>query len=343
MLVSTGLVLALAAALAAFAGCAAAPEAWPARGRIGLAIVDTMVDSQQAAVLLAGGADTEGALLAPPASPDAAALIFARQIERQSAADPLVARYRAHLARGRDSAVSLAGRTYLLVPGWLWRADPTSGADLEPQARVLRAVGARVIRAETAENGSVESNALLIADTLRDLAAAGVDVTVVSASKGGAEAALALSQLAQRDEAAHVQAWVNIGGTLGGTALADLALTWPTCWFVEAAVLPDDRSFEALRSITTAASAERARSLRLPAHLRTVNLIGIALSGQISPRARLGYRMLRRHGANDGITLLGDALAPNASTIVVLGADHFFALPDIDVHTLAVAAALSPG
>jgi hypothetical protein len=152
-----------------------------------------------------------------------------------------------------------------------------------------------------------------------------------------------LSQLAQSNEAAHIGAWVNIGGTLGGSALADLALTWPTCWFVEAAVLPDDRSFEALRSITTVASAERARGLRLPAHLRTVNVIGVALSGQVSPRARLGYRLLRRHGANDGITLLGDAVAPNASTIVVPGADHFFAVPDIDAHTLAVAAALAAG
>jgi hypothetical protein len=333
----------IVAVVVLFAGCAAAPEAWPARGRIGAVTVDTTVDSPQAAALLAGGDEAHSAMRSPPTSPDAAALLFAWQMERQSATDPLVARYREHLARGDEPAVSLAGRTYLLVPGWLYRADPTSGADLEPQARVLRAAGAQVVRAETAENGSVEANALLIAHTLRGLAAAGADVTVVSASKGGAEVALALSQLAQRSEAAHVAAWVNIGGTLGGTALADLALTWPLCWFVEAAVLPDDRSFEALRSIATAASAERARSLRLPAHLRTVNLIGIALSGQISPRARLGYRLLRHHGANDGITLLGDALAPNASTIVVPGADHFFALPNIDAHTLAVAVALAAG
>jgi hypothetical protein len=341
MLGRIGPVFALAAV---FAGCAAAPEAWPARGLIGGMSVNTTVDSQQAAALLAGGDDTESAMRLPPASPDAAALLLARQIERRSTTDPLVVRYREQLARGREGAASLAGRTYLLVPGWLYRADPTSGADLEPQARVLRAAGARVVRAQTAQNGSVEANAGIVAETLRSLAAAGTDgVTVVSASKGGPEAALALSQLAQRDEAAHVAAWVNIGGTLGGTALADLALTWPTCWFVQAAVLPDDRSFEALRSITTEVSAERTRSLRLPAHLRTVNLIGIALSGQVSPRARLGYRLLRRHGANDGITLLSDALAPNASTIVVLGADHFFTLPDIDAHTLAVAAALAPG
>ncbi len=304
--------------------------------------VQTTVDSQAAALLLAADDETQAAAQHSdlPSSPDVDVLRLARRLEQMAAADPLVMRYRALVARGDAQQVSLAGQTYVLVPGWLYRADPTSGADLEPQARLLRAAGARVIHAQTAENGSVEFNAAMLTQTLRRLSADGARVTVVSASKGGAEAALALALLAQTGEASHVHGWVNIGGTLRGTALADLALTWPACWFVEAAILPD-RSFDGLRSIATAASARRVSELRLPSHVRVVNLIGLALSGQMSSRAQTGYRLLRRQGANDGITLLTDALAPSASTIALVGADHFFALPDIDVHTLAVAAALA--
>lgn len=338
-----------------------APPVWPARGMLGGVAVETTVDSPAAADLLAASAAGDAAPAAawahdwadrlPSAddlaeasrrwSPDVASLLLWRQLERRAAKDALVVRYRHALERGSASSDLLQGHVFLLVPGWLYRSDPHSGADLARQARVLQAHGARVLRVDADENGTVEANAARVAAAVRQTAAqASSRLTLVSASKGGAEVALALSSLEALGEAGAVNAWVNIGGTLRGTPLADLALSWPACWFVQAVVL-NDGSFDALRSMASKASAARAQALRGPARVPVVNLIGVPLSGQVSARARLGYRLLRGHGPNDGITALADALAANASTIALAGTDHFFQRPDLDRHTLAVAWAVT--
>ncbi len=351
--------LVAAATLAASAaGCSVAPQ-WPVSAEFAGTTVVTQVDSPAAVSLLEGREPGDPSLdeLAkawgdrlPSAqelaqvsrrwSPDVAALLLWRQVERRAAGDGLVADYRRALEHADALPQPLQGELFLLVPGWLYRSDTSSGADLEAQARLLRAQGARVVRADTDENGTVAANAQRVVDAVRHAAAGSERITLVSASKGGAEVALALSWLARAGESDAVHAWVNIGGTLRGTPLADLALSWPACWFVQAAVL-NDGSFDALRSVATAASAERAAALQRPAPVRVVNLIGIPLSGQVSPRATLGYRLLRGHGPNDGITALADALAPDASTIALPGVDHFFQRPDLDRHTLAVAWAIT--
>ena len=356
-------VLAAAALAASTTGCAIAPDAWPARGVLGGATVETTVDSPTAAEMLAQvGSTSADASLAALAtawadrvptteelaevsrrwSPDVATLMLWRQLERRAAADELVASYRRGLTLDAGSPQLLQDEVFVLVPGWLYRSDPGTGADLARQARLLALHGARVIRVNTDENGTVEANAARVIDAVRLAAADSRRVTLVSASKGGAEVALALSSLSRSGEPGAVQAWVNIGGTLRGTPLADRALSWPACWFVQTAVL-NDGSFDALRSLSSAASAERAAALRRPAQLRVINLIGVPLSGQVSERARVGYRLLRAHGPNDGITALGDALADDASTIAFPGADHYFQQPGLDRHTLAVAWAITQG
>jgi hypothetical protein len=191
----------------------------------------------------------------------------------------------------------------------------------------------------------VEHNATLIVQQVRALRAssAAQSVVLVSASKGGPEAALALSMLNDDPAADAVKAWINVGGLLGGTALADLGLTWPLCWLVQLAVLPNgfsDGAFEGIRSLTPEHSAQRARSLRLPAHVLVVSFVGVPLSGQLSAMARDGYGRLRAQGPNDGLTLITDAIAPGGVTIPEFGADHYLRQPDIDRKTLALARAV---
>lgn len=281
-----------AAALAAFTttSCAFAPDAWLARGVLGGDAVETMVDSPAAAALLADveSTPTDASLAAlatgwadrvPNAgelaevsrrwSPDVAALMLWRQLDRRAAADELVASYRRALALDPASPKLLQGEVFVFVPGWLYRSDPGTGADLARQARLLASQGARVIHVKTDENGTVEANAARVVGEVRLAAADSRRITLVSASKGGAEVALALSSLAHAGELDAVHAWVNIGGTLRGTRLADLALSWPACWLVQVAVLKDG-SFDALRSLASAASAERAAALLRPAHVREI-------------------------------------------------------------------------
>jgi hypothetical protein len=275
-------------------------------------------------------------------SPDLATLVLQRQISRSGSADPVLARYRAELAAPVPAANTLRAHLFVLVPGWLHQADPTSGADLSRQALVLKRLGAQVYRPAMPENASVEDNAARLVHELQVLSQQHASIVLVSASKGGAEAALALSVLAEQPAGEHIAAWVNIGGTLKGTPLADLATSWPACWFVQAAVLPD-ASFDGLRSLEVAHSTRRHAALKWPRQLLVVNVIGLPLSGQVSPRARQSYALLRPYGANDGIMLLADvvdAAAPGSTHIALLGTDHFFQVPDIDRHTAAIAQAV---
>lgn len=134
-------------------------------------------------------------------------------------------------------------------------------------------------------------------------------------------------------------AWLNVGGLLHGTPLADVGLSWPTCWFVYLAVLPD-RSFEGIRSLSPAPSATRLTAIIFPQDTLIVNYLGIPLSGQISDQARGGYSRLKMDGPNDGLTYLAGAVAPNSVTIPELGVDHYFRRPDIDLKSLALARAV---
>jgi hypothetical protein len=191
-----------------------------------------------------------------------------------------------------------------------------------------------------AENATVEENAALLATRIRQLTVTPTRIIIVSGSKGGPESALALSMLRNEPSIQLVAAWINIGGLLQGSPLADFALTWPMCWFVQMAVLPDG-SFAGIRSLSSTASQLRLQQIHVPDNILVVNLVGIPLSGQISDQARLGYAQLRSFGPNDGLTLLTNAVHARGVTIPVFGADHYFRIGDIETRTLALARAVT--
>ena len=281
-------------------------------------------------------------------STDLAALVLARQLSRQAQAQPLGRLFHeelstvssARLAGDLDALVVDSNFLFLFVPGWLYKSDPATGADFARFRTLLSRHGARVALIEIGENLSVEENAKLIEAEIRRHAVSRQQIVLVSGSKGGPEVALAISMLRDDPAGRQVKAWVNIGGLLHGTRLADFGLSWPVCWFVYLAVLPD-RSFEGIRSLSTVQSTARFSVLRLPQDTLVVNYLGIPLSGQLSDQARGGYSLLRAEGPNDGLTYLVDAIAPDSVTIPELGVDHFFRRSDIDLKTLALARAVT--
>ena len=97
---------------------------------------------------------------------------------------------------------------------------------------------------------------------------------------------------------------------------------------------------EGIRSLSPRRSIARYASINIPPHVQVVNLLGIAKAQEISARGKDGYAMLSSLGPNDGITLLRDAIYEAAPTIVLRGADHYFLLPDLDLHTVALAIGL---
>lgn len=281
-------------------------------------------------------------------STDLAALVLARQLFRQMQREPLGVLFHqeqsavlnAHRSGSLDLLTVDPDFLILFVPGWLYKSDPTTGADFARFRAQLSRHGARVALIETGENLSVEENAKLIEAQILHLSVSGQQLVLVSGSKGGPEVALALSNLRDRPAGRQVKAWLNIGGLLHGTRLADVGLSWPTCWFVYLAVLPD-RSFEGIRSLTMAQSMTRLNAIRLPRDTLIVNYLGIPLSGQVSDQARGGYSRLQLDGPNDGLTYLADAIAPNSVTIPELGIDHYFRRSDIDLKSLALARAIT--
>lgn len=225
----------------------------------------------------------------------------------------------------------------LFVPGLFYKSEKETGADLANPRRVVAQMGLDNHFIEIEQSGTVEHNANLIEQAILRHSSSGKRLILVSASKAGPEVALALSLLERSQQPHQVKAWINIGGILQGSALADSAMEWPKRALVYFVFWWKGWDFASIESITTQKSQTRFRELRLPKQLLTINYIGIPLSGNISHRARDGYLDLRQYGPNDGLTLITDEIAPHSLTIVEPGLDHFLLAPDIHLRTGALA------
>jgi hypothetical protein len=305
--------------------------------------LDSLIENIEAGT--AGGLVSREYLksLAQRHSVDFAALILWQRLRRDPASRPVqdvfareVSMLKNHSTPNGNPTAAKSDYLIAFAPGWFYRAQSENGADFAKPRAALEQAGADTTLLEVDENGTVERNAGRIADQLRRLGRHGRKIIVVSASKAGPEVALALTELQQRGEAHPVKTWVNIGGLLRGSALADMALTWPARWYVKLFVI-GGRSFDGIESLVTSASAERANRTRLPPKLLVVNYVGIPLSGQVSGRARLGYSLLRAEGPNDGLTPILDEITSGSITIAELGLDHFYGDPGMPIKTVALA------
>lgn len=266
-------------------------------------------------------------------SVDLAASVFATTM----ADSPLQSRLDDRILGDRAEQTAVGSRyTVVLVPGWLYESHgEATGADFAAPRALFSRLRIDHLLVATLENGSIEENARIVSKNLSDSAGRSRELIVVSTSKGGPEVALALASMGER--ASGVAAWLNIGGLLRGTALADEALESPKKWFVDTLLWWRGWKRSGLLSLTTcAASSRRPEDLVLPSHLLVVNLIAVPLSGDVSKRARDGYRRLRAAGPNDGLTLLTDAIWPGGETLVIPGTDHFFSGIDVDHLTVSV-------
>jgi hypothetical protein len=150
-------------------------------------------------------------------------------------------------------------------------------------------------------------------------------VIIVSASKAGPEVAYCLGRLLPAEDSRHVRAWVNVGGVLQGTALVDFALDDP------AGFVPTG-----LADLSTTAGRRRFAGLNFPPHLLVLNYVGIPFSGDVTKRARYGYRILGVSGPNDGLALTVDQLVPGAVTLIEPGMDHYFRDLELGEKTVAL-------
>jgi hypothetical protein len=273
---------------------------------------------------------------------DEATLAFAAEIETLPRNREFSARIDAVRATGASgNAADVRARyLFMMVPGWRYRVNVETGADLARPRAVLERLGFATALVPLDENGTVDANARALADELAQRAKDGRSIVLVSTSKGGPETHLALDLARREGNAAHVAAWVNIGGLLKGTAIADYWAAWPQRWLAAIGFALQGFDTASIHSMTTAASRARFAAATLPANVLVVNYLAAPLSWQVSPPAQGGYALLAKDGPNDGLTLLVDAIVPDGVTVVERGLDHFYAAPDIDERIAAMAWAL---
>ena len=302
---------------------------------------DARLDAAAQQLDAAAGRETLRAI-ARDTSADTAVALFAAQLLAEPRNHELRIRFEQELAALQDtSAAALPDALkqkvlLLLVPGWLYEIQPETGADFARARRVLDAQGLKHELARTNERGTIEENARIVADEIERHSRKYRALILVSASKAGPEVGEALSRLEREDRAHSARAWVNIGGILQGSPLADWAARWPQRGLVGMIAPFKGWTLSSIDSMRTAPNRARFERWRLPPDLRVVNYLGVPFSGDITGGGNFGYPRILPEGPNDGLTLLPDALVPGGQTLVTLGLDHYYLDPRLDQKTVAL-------
>lgn len=346
------------------------PPAIPAAGQLAGERLQTRVDSDAARYLLedylqgrrqrpsvdaalaaldrqrAGALPTRAQLhsLTRQFSTDFAALYFAEAVLAQPHNRRFNVLFREEVERIRAGRISRlpddAPSRVLYVPGWLYRSDPGTGADLRESRQANTAAGLESVLVEVPESGSIESNAAELAEAIVRHSAQGRLLTLASASKGGPEVLLALTRLQHEGRTHGVRLWINVGGLLQGSPLADFGMRWPWRWLAWAASGRMGWNLPSIASMQTEPRRRAFAGRQLPENLLVVNYLGVPMAANITPRAHQGYQRMRRDGPNDGLTLLPDAVLPEGLTLLALGQDHFMINRDPKTEALALPRAL---
>jgi len=283
--------------------------------------------------------------LADRTSMDFAALVFARALAAEPRSRAVQAAFDRFLQEGAERSMDALRRPNafpymtLFAPSWLYKSHPENGADFANQRRILDTLGLRNRLIATGESDSVEDNAAVIARTIREAGCADGPIVLVSASKSGTEAAVALSGLTAEDVAC-VAAWINIAGALRGTPLADSALSVPVKWLARGIFFLSRWNWDALESLETGRSRRRLETLHMPQSVTVLNVVAVPVSGSVGSLVYPGYQVLTSHGPNDGVVLIADTVWPGGISIGALGADHLFARWREDAYILAMLRAL---
>lgn len=275
-------------------------------------------------------------------SPDVATLLFFEALSARPDVRNLRASYERELAVVRRLGAVRAppeppeDLLILMVPGWFYLSHGhETNADFRIQRRLYERWGIAHRLVPIDENGTVENNARLIAAAVRE-ASIHHRVFLVSASKSGAEVALALGRELSPEDASRVVGWLSIVGTVRGSPLADSALDSALCPLIRAQLAFEGFDLAGLRSMRATSARPAFDSLRFPANVRIFSLIAVPLSGQVSDRAAFTYGRLRELGPNDGLTLLVDELIPGSVPLILPGADHYLGPEDQRIWSTAI-------
>ena len=226
---------------------------------------------------------------------------------------------------------------FVFVPGLGYKEDTTTGADFSRQRKLLDQNGVSNELIETEEWGLSDDNALIIAERLKLINAMYSNILVVSASKGGLETALALSELLNTNEISNLISWVNVGGILKGSPIADNYLKAPKCWFAQFMLWTKGKNIEIVKDLSYKKRSLEFEKLNIPKTINVINFLGVPLATQINKEIKSRYCSMLELGPNDGLTPIADEITKNGYVISELGLDHYYRDELIDKKTLALA------
>lgn len=277
-------------------------------------------------------------------SPDVATLYFLQRAYQETENKRAQDLYRQYFERqlSGDAAGELAELKkfhVVFVPGLAYLEDPTTGADLSRQRRLLTSYGITNELIKTGEWDLVEKNARLIADRLREISKSQERILLVSASKGGLETAIAIGRILKPEETGGIKAWVSVGGILKGSPIADDYLTEPKCWLAQFMLWTRGKGINIVQDISYERRKLDFESLNIPKNIKTIHFVGAPLASKIGDEIKSRYCSLLKYGPNDGLTPLADEVTKNGMIVSEIGLDHYYRDPEIDKKTLALALA----
>ena len=180
---------------------------------------------------------------------------------------------------------------------------------------------------KTQQWGLVEENAELIVDKLQEISQHHHNIIVVSVSKGGLEAGLALEKLTNSDALSSVKAWINVSGILKGSPAADhwlkpgkkiwlrLGLFFSGKWKVPLNQLLNDLSYTKRKQNT--------QEMSIPESIYTINV----LAGKLKTHKNRSDIIL----PSDGYSPLLDEIVKGGDVVFEMAADHTF--KDVDLNS----------
>ena len=214
------------------------------------------------------------------------------------------------------------GARVLIVPGFLHREFPESGADGRLLIEAARQLGVDYEVLPSPSTGRLVDNAKLLLSYLKRNA--GLPLVLASICKGGSEVVAAMQLDPSCEHFSDVLGWVNVCGVLRGSPVVDRVSK-------QRLRMLGLRILFALRRWTMASLLDLRYEGGLleagfepPSHMRIVHALGFPTEEDFT-RAKLRsfHRQIGDLGPNDGVILLHDALRAAGIVYPILGADHY--------------------
>ncbi len=209
-----------------------------------------------------------------------------------------------------------------IVPGFLYREYPDSGADGRMLRQAAEQLGWECQSIPVASTGRLRENAETILNWLQQHV--GRPTILASISKGGSDLAAALQREGALSVFRDVIGWVNVCGIIRGSPVVDrVSKQWLTMAGFRILFALRRWSFASVMDLKSKGGVLRGLDERC-GRVRPIHVLGFPLESHfVSPRLRRFHRLLADSGPNDGAIVLEDSIRSPGLVYPVWGADHY--------------------